>query len=465
MPLDFMPLKGRIATDRHTKTQRAIAAQSRPPPGSLAACPWGEPKDLVVVIHPVAEICWRWTIYDGPNIVAEGPACQSESGAASRAEWMLAHVLQPSVRRGLGTKQFSTEVIMSDEKKTQLQKMVSVRGLLQKAAPQIARALPKHLTPERMLRIVETCIQRNPKLLDADPRSLIGAVVEASQLGLEPESKLGHCHLVPFYNKKTRRLEVQLIIGYQGLQYLAYQSGQVSTITATVVYEKDEYEYAEGLEPVLRHIPLDGPERGEVVAAYAIATMVSGGKICVWIPRCDLDNVRDDSLGKIPENSGARKFSPWSTSFPAMCEKTAVRRLSKRLPLSTTQRAVALLEQASQREGQTFSLTLRDGDDILDVPSEPALESPSEPNTQPESAPGASLPAEQMGFLSAFDENLKKATTEGECRAAAMEYHELHAGNEEEMADFLLGVDELRDSRIAEIKGSRGQKSNQPKGT
>ncbi|MCH8188905.1 MAG: recombinase RecT, partial [Proteobacteria bacterium] len=74
-----------------------------------------------------------------------------------------------------------------------------------------ALALPNHCTPERMMRITITAIQRTPALLDCDPMSLIGAVMQASQLGLEPDSKLGHAHLVPFYNKKTRCTEVQLI--------------------------------------------------------------------------------------------------------------------------------------------------------------------------------------------------------------------------------------------------------------
>ena len=86
--------------------------------------------------------------------------------------------------------------------------IAQLNALLEKALPQIKRALPKHMTAERMLRVAITAAQRNPDLLKCDQLSFVGCIVQASQLGLEPDSNLQLAHLVPFNNKQTGRKEV-----------------------------------------------------------------------------------------------------------------------------------------------------------------------------------------------------------------------------------------------------------------
>ena len=105
-----------------------------------------------------------------------------------------------------------------------------VRDLLEKSKSEIAKALPKSITPERIARIALTTLRKNPALLDCDPSSFLGAVMQASQLGFEIDDNLGYVYLVPFFNKKTKRKEIQLIIGYRGLIELARRSGQLISI-------------------------------------------------------------------------------------------------------------------------------------------------------------------------------------------------------------------------------------------
>jgi len=49
-----------------------------------------------------------------------------------------------------------------------------VRAEMQRMAPEIARALPPHISAERFQRVVLTAIQSNPDLLEADRRSQLG---------------------------------------------------------------------------------------------------------------------------------------------------------------------------------------------------------------------------------------------------------------------------------------------------
>lgn len=110
---------------------------------------------------------------------------------------------------------------------------------------QLAAALPKHIAPDRMIRIVTTEIRKTPALANCDMQSFIGAVVQCSQLGLEPGSALGHAYLLPFGNGKSKsgQPNVQLIVGYRGMIDLARRSGQIVSISARTVRESDKFHF------------------------------------------------------------------------------------------------------------------------------------------------------------------------------------------------------------------------------
>jgi recombination protein RecT len=199
-------------------------------------------------------------------------------------------------------------------------------GLIQKFEPQIKAALPKHITPERMTRIVMTEVRKNPQLAECDKASFFGAVIQCAQLGLEPGTGLGHAYLLPYRNKGS--MECQLIIGYQGMIDLAERSGKV-TIDAHVIYEKDEFSFTLGLEPSINHVPYFGDgDRGHVKGAYAVARYADGRSKFRVLSRADIDAARDAS------KSGKSNYSPWASHYDEMARKTAIRRLFKMLPKS-----------------------------------------------------------------------------------------------------------------------------------
>jgi recombination protein RecT len=198
---------------------------------------------------------------------------------------------------------------------------------------QFAMALPKHVTPDRLLRVVMTAVQNTPKLLECDRTSLFSAVMTCAQLGLEPDGVLGQAYLVPFKGK------VVFIPGYKGLLTLARNSGEISSIQAHEVCENDEFDFAYGLDERLQHKPAHG-ERGEIIYFYAYAKYKDGGHVFEVLTRADVEKIRDGSEGYKAFKAGYTKTTPWNDHFVQMGRKTAIRRLANYLPRSV-QKATA----------------------------------------------------------------------------------------------------------------------------
>ncbi len=197
-----------------------------------------------------------------------------------------------------------------------------------KVKSQMALALPKHVTADRLARVALTEVRRNPALGRCDQHSFLGALMLCAQLGLEPGGPLGHAYLVPFENRKAGRTEVQFILGYRGMIELARRSGQIVSIEARAVYPDDKFECRFGLESDLVHVPdWESQNRtpDKLRFVYAVAKLKDGGVQFVVLSRRDIEAARAASKA----GSG-----PWQTHFEEMAMKTAVRRLFKWLPIS-----------------------------------------------------------------------------------------------------------------------------------
>jgi len=204
-------------------------------------------------------------------------------------------------------------------------RVVTVKDFMESQRGLIAKVLPKTITPDRMLGIFTMILKSTPVLANCSQQSLIGAVIQTAQLGLQP-GNIGHIYLVPFQNKGVK--EVQLIIGYKGLVELVNRSGKASILNAEVVYENDTFQYEQGLNPILRHIPTAG-ERGEKIGVYCIAkNLLANEKVFVYLQKNDVEKVKKAS------KSSSGSYSPWNTWEEEMWKKTAVKRIVKLLPLS-----------------------------------------------------------------------------------------------------------------------------------
>jgi recombination protein RecT len=218
---------------------------------------------------------------------------------------------------------------------------------------QMALALPRHVTADRLARIALTEVRKNPKLAQCDQTSFLGAVMQCAALGLEPGGALGHCYLIPFENRRANRTDVQFIVGYRGMIDLARRSGQIVSLEARAVYAKDKFEVELGLDSRIVHKPdWDAEDRGDITFVYAVAKLRDGGIQFDVMSRREIERVRNASAGYRVAEATAKKYnktpdSPWHSHFEEMAKKTVVRRLFKYLPVSIEiQRAVGLDEQA-----------------------------------------------------------------------------------------------------------------------
>jgi recombination protein RecT len=209
----------------------------------------------------------------------------------------------------------------------------SLMGLLQKMGPELAKAVPKHVDPDRMARIALTALRGNRNLQECTPGSFLGSVMSAAQLGLEPNTPLGHCYLIPY------KRECTLQIGYRGMMDIARRSGQVTAIYAHPVYEGDDFRVELGLSQNVHHIPSGEANREEkpLTHVYAVAKLKGGEPVFVVLTKAQVDKYR--------KRSRASGSGPWVTDYEAMALKTAIRRLFTWLPQSAEMaRAVAVDE-------------------------------------------------------------------------------------------------------------------------
>jgi recombination protein RecT len=139
-------------------------------------------------------------------------------------------------------------------------------ALLERAKSEIEKALPKHLTADRMARIALAAFQRNPSLGNCDPRSVLAAVIQASQLGLEPDT-LGRSYLIPYGRECT------FVPGWKGLVDLDHRANTGISLWAGAVYAGDILEYGIGDSPYVLHKPTGECDPTKLTHVYAVARM------------------------------------------------------------------------------------------------------------------------------------------------------------------------------------------------
>lgn len=220
--------------------------------------------------------------------------------------------------------------------------------------PEIKRALPKHLNADRMSRIALTAFRRTPKLAECDPRSVFAAVIQASQLGLEPDT-LGRSYLIPYkVNKKVggqwhSHYECQFVPGWKGLMELMNRSGQGSAWTGAV-FEGDEFAFQLGDSPFVKHIPAGEDNAIRLTHVYAVGR-AKGSEwpvIEVW----PIEKVRKhrDRYNKVGDKHYS--FENWEM----YARKVVLLQVLKYLPCSAELSAAITLNDAAEVGAQKIDL-------------------------------------------------------------------------------------------------------------
>jgi recombination protein RecT len=209
-------------------------------------------------------------------------------------------------------------------------------SVIEQYKPELALVAASHVRVDTFARLAVGVLRQDPKLAaaaQANPGSLMSALMTAARLGLEPGTE-------QFYLRPIRRkgkVEVQGIVGYQGIVELIYNAGASSSVVVEVVRAGDEFNYVPGLhERPVHKVDWFG-DRGDLVGVYAYAVMQGGAtsKVVV-LGRTHINRAKAKSDGVDSE------YSPWRTDEEAMWLKTAARRLGKWVPTSAEKRSAVL---------------------------------------------------------------------------------------------------------------------------
>lgn len=221
----------------------------------------------------------------------------------------------------------NTQIQKAAEMKPAAPAKTTLREYLELRRSHIAEVLPRHMTPERLIKVALTAYNKTPSLMNCTFESLFLAIMQAAELGLEPGGPLKHAHLVPYKDQCT------LIVGYGGYIELARRSGEIESIEVHPVYERDRFTLKFGLNTVLEHEPFLDGDAGPMKLCYAVARLKGGGHQLEVMTYAQIKAIGDAQLAKIRDER-KRADSPWNTSFSEMARKTLVRRIAKYLPLS-----------------------------------------------------------------------------------------------------------------------------------
>ena len=219
-------------------------------------------------------------------------------------------------------KDLAQRVEQRDNGKTDERALVFA-SMLERQKPAIAKALPGHMSADRLTRIGLTVFRQNPDLQKCDPLSILGSLMTCAQLGLEP-GPLGHAYLVPFKGECT------FILGYKGMVDLVRRTGQLGAVRPGIVYQRElddgRFEAYAGSDARLVHKPIIFEEAGPAVGWYVLVKLTSGEEQFVVLSRKGVEKFRARS--KQPNGFA------WRNDYDPMAHKTCMRRLFPWLPVS-----------------------------------------------------------------------------------------------------------------------------------
>lgn len=238
-------------------------------------------------------------------------------------------------------------------------KQVSFPALLEKQKGEIAKALPAHISADRCARIALTAFRRNPALAKCNPVSVFAAVIQAAQLGLEIDS-LGQAYLIPY------KEECQFVPGWKGLVDLVNRAGR-ATVWTGAVFEGDQFDYALGDSPYIRHQPGDEDDEAKLTHVYAVGRVRGAEQaiIEVWSKAKCLKH--RDRYNKV----GGRHYS--HQHFEMYARKIVLLQVLKYLPTSAELTLASALSHAAETGSQ--GLTIKDA---IDGTWAPVIEEPKD---------------------------------------------------------------------------------------
>lgn len=232
-----------------------------------------------------------------------------------------------------------------DELKSQINSLI----------PEFKKALPQHVSADKFTRVLLTLVTMTPDLVAANRGSLFAACMKAATDGLLLDGR--EAAIATFKNKNSEQRVATYMPMTFGILKKVRNSGELASLNPHVVYKNDEFEYwVDENGEHLKHRPLLGEDRGEPVYAYATAKTKDGALYLEVMSKAEIEQVRNSGRGK--------DSAPWTQWWGEMAKKSVIRRLSKRLPMSTD-----------------IDSTIHADDDMFNAPSEPIVAAEARPTS------------------------------------------------------------------------------------
>ena len=220
--------------------------------------------------------------------------------------------------------------------------VVAFSSFMDKLKPQMALALPKHLTADRMARLALTAFSTSEALQRCTTKSIAASIMTAGQLGLEPGVN-GAGFLVPYGTTCT------FVPGWKGLVDLVSRSGR-GTVFTGVIFKDQEYTFIDGAKRDLiihNETDLDDPE--DITHAYAIGWVKDATMPIIELWRVSKIKKHRDKYNK----QGVKHYS--FRDWEMYCRKIPLLQVIKYMPCSIeVANAVALSEAADRGRGATI---------------------------------------------------------------------------------------------------------------
>ena len=260
--------------------------------------------------------------------------------------------------------------------------IVAFGNFMEKLKPQIALALPAHMTADRMARLAMTAFSTSPKLQQCTPQSIAGSIMVAAQLGLEPGVN-GAGFLVPYGSTCT------FVPGWKGLVDLVARSGR-GTVYTGVIFSDQRYTFTDGARRDLvihNETDLDDPQ--DITHAFAIGWVQGADYPIIELWRVSKIAKHRDKYNKVGKQHYS--FRDWEM----YCRKVPLLQVLKYMPCSIeVSNAVAVTHAAEAGRGVTIENGI-----VVD------MDAPADPNDPPaapdERVPGLTPSAEEQAAIRA----------------------------------------------------------------
>jgi recombination protein RecT len=219
--------------------------------------------------------------------------------------------------------------------------VAALSAYLDRLKPQMALALPRHLNPDRMMRLALTAFSQNRALQACTPQSIAASLMTAGQLGLEPGIN-GAGYLIPYGENCT------FVPGWRGLVDLVSRSG-LATVFTGVIFSDQTYRFTDGARRDLvieNETDLDAPE--DITHAYAVG----------WVRGADLPHIELWRVSKIAKHRdkynkvGQKHYS--FRDWEMYARKVPLLQVLKYMPCSVEVSNAVLVSQAAEEGRPAF---------------------------------------------------------------------------------------------------------------